>query len=135
MNATIAPYLKNNPSASGTKGDGSPKEKIEVHKINKKRPSLSTDSNKNVPEEGQCNVGQFVDVASFLPDLAQSSTQPNPSQQQAVAKVSTSNGKPGIPSLPDTSPTIIDGVVVFPRVVVYKNNIIHMVPVPQVGIT
>ena len=77
-------------------------------------------------------MGQFVDVASFLPDLAQSSPQPNSSQQQTVTKVCTSDGKPGIPSLPDTSPTIIDGVVVFPRVVVYKKPVIHMVPIPQV---
>ena len=132
-NATTAPYIKSNPSAGSSKNDSPPREKVEIHRTSKKHPSLSLDNYKNVSEEGQCNVGQFVDVASFLPDLAQSSSQPNSSQQQqTVTKVCTSDGKPGIPSLPDTSPTIIDGVVVFPRVVVYKKPVIHMVPIPQV---
>ena len=55
-------------------------------------------------------------------------------QKQTVAKVCT-DSKPGIPSLSGTNPTIIDGAVVFPRVVVYKKCIIHMVPVSQVKVT
>ena len=88
----------------------------------------------NATEEELCNIGHFVGVASFLPELAQNNTsQPSSSKHQGEHKICGTNGKPGIPSLPDTSPAINDGtIVVLPRVVIYKKPAIFWVPIPEV---
>ena len=70
-----------------------------------------------------------------MPELAQPTfdKQSNLSKNPVGDIKQTSGGKPGIPSLPDTSPTINDGAaVVFPRVVIYKKPTVLCMAIPQV---
>ena len=132
-NANTAPYRKNNPSADIRKIEPLSKERVEINRINNINGDIPLDI--DGIEEDQCNLGHFVDVAKFLPELAlNNNNQSNTLKNNLGSKQSGPTGKPGIPSLPDTSPNINDGTAsVFPRVVVYKKPKVLWVPIPQVG--
>ena len=130
VNASTAPYRKTN-----QKPDIVLKERIGVNKPNHQSENVLLDLELDGIEEPKCNKGQFIDVATFLPELAQPTfdKQSNISKNPVGDIKPTSGGKPGIPSLPDTSPTINDGAaVVFPRVVIYKKPTVLCMAIPQV---
>ena len=127
VNASTAPYRKTN-----QKPDIVLKERIAINKANHQGENVLLDLDLDGIEEPKCNLGQFIDVATFLPELAQTTFDKQSKNPVGDIKP-TSGGKPGIPSLPDTSPTINDGAaVVFPRVVVYKKPTVLCMAIPQV---
>ena len=132
-NATTAPYRKQNHNTDKNSASSS-REKVEINKGNKMSHTLSHKTDVNATSEEQYNIGHFVDVASFLPELAQNNTsQTSSPKQQTEHKICGTNGKPGIPSLPDTSPAINNGTTLaLPRVVIYKNPTTLWVSIPQV---
>merc|ERR1712223_34825 len=132
VNASTAPYRKTN-----QKPDIVLKERVGVNKPNHQSENVLLDLELDGIEEPKCNKGQFIDVATFLPELAQPTfdKQSNISKNPVGDIKPTSGGKPGIPSLPDTSPTINDGAaVVFPRVVIYKKPTVLCMAIPQANI-
>ena len=138
VNAVTAPYRKNSHAQDNRKpGQALSKERVEIHKINNLNDIIPIDVDVDgAIEKGQCTLGHFVDVATSLPELAlnntsqSSSLKPNEGGQKSG---NGTNGKAGIPSLPDTNPTLNDGrTVVLPRVVIYKKPNILWVPIPQV---
>ena len=118
-NATTAPYYKNN-QANGN-------HKFSIIEKEKQKPKRMANQ-----EEIQCSVGQFIDVASVLPDLV---LKPSPAQEGTSGKEGGSNEKPGIPTIPDTSLNIVDGVAALPRIIIYRKPVIHTVPIPQVRLS
>jgi len=138
VNAVTAPYRKNNHAQDNNRKPNTlSKERVEIHKINNLNGNIPHDvAVDGVIDEGQCNLGHFVDVATFLPELALNKTSQSSSlKTDGGQKLGVTNGKAGIPSLPDTSPTLNDGrTVVFPRVVVYKKPNVLWVPIPKVNI-
>ena len=131
-NANAVPYRKNNPQVDNRKTANLMKERVELNRINNIDEDLGLDVD-GLKEE-HCTLGSFVDVSSFLPELVLSSG--NESTQTATKDGSTPTGKnvkTGIPSLPDTSPTLNGAsLTIFPRIVAYKKPKVLWMPMPQV---
>ena len=135
VNASTAPYRKNNPNTDSRKTGSISKERVEINKINNLNEDIPLNIEVDGIEENQCSLGHFVDVATFLPELAlKENNQTNSLNLQGASKPSGTKGKPGIPSLPDTSPNINDGTVaVVPRIVLYKKPRLLWAPIPNVS--
>ena len=127
VNANAVPYKKNNPQVDNRKSNNLMKELNQINNIDGEL--LDIDGLK----EEHCTLGQFVDVATFLPELAQNnSNESSPSKSQDGSK-GPGTPKPGIPSLPDTSPTLNGtSATIFPRVIAYKKPKVLWMPMPQV---
>ena len=135
VNASTAPYRKNNPNIDNRKAGSISKERVEINKINNMNEDIPLNIEVDGIEENQCSLGHFVDVATFLPELALNDTnQTNSLNPHGASKPRGTKGKPGIPSLPDTSPNINDGTeTVIPRIVVYKKPRLLWAPIPHVS--
>ena len=70
VNATTAPYRKNNPNTDNRKAGTISKERPETSKINNMNEDIPLNIEVDGIEENQCSLGHFVDVATFLPELA-----------------------------------------------------------------
>lgn len=129
VNANAVPYKKNNPQVDNRKTNNLMKELNQINNIDGEL--LDIDGLK----EEHSTLGQFVDVATFLPELAQNnSNESSPSKSQDGSK-GPGTPKPGIPSLPDTSPTLNGtSATIFPRVIAYKKPKVLWMPIPQVKI-
>ena len=131
-NANAVPYRKNNPQPDNRKTNNLMKERAELNRIN----NIDEDQGLDVDglTEEHCTLGNFVDVASFLPELVLNTG--NESTKTATpdgSKQTGKNAKPGIPSLPDTSPTLNGAsLTIFPRIVAYKKPKVLWMPIPQV---
>ena len=128
VNANAVPYKKNNPQVDNRKTNNLMKELSQINDLG----DLGLDID-GIKEE-HCTLGQFVDVASFLPELAlNNANERSPIKNQDGSKP-TGASKPGIPSLPDTSPTLNGtSATIFPRIVAYKKPKVLWMPMPQVS--
>ena len=134
-NAATAPYSKSHHDTDNKKGTTATKERVEVNNAN--IVTHETTDHKidlNITQEEHCTIGYFVDVVSSLPELVvDNAGQSSLKTHQGEHKTPSTNGKPGIPLLPDTSPSIHDKTTtIFPRVVIHKKPNILCVPIPQV---
>ena len=70
VNASTAPYRKNNPNTDSRKTGSISKERVEVNKTNNMNEDIPLNIEVDGIEENQCSLGHLVDVATFLPELA-----------------------------------------------------------------
>ena len=128
VNANAVPYKKNNPQVDNRKTNSLMKELSQINDLGDL--GLDVDGFK----EEHCTLGQFVDVASFLPELALNNANETSPIKNKNGSNSTGTPKSGIPSLPDTSPTFNGtSATIFPRIVAYKKPKVLWMPMPQVS--